>query len=232
MVTSGKEDKAMKKDDKNLYLLYMVFAIGLITANCIGAKIFNTGIILFGRPVTITVGALAYPITFLCTDVIGEMWGKDKAKIAVGYGFICQIISTTIIVIARYLPAVDGVQQDAYIALFGQNYMFVVASLIAYWCSQSWDVMVFHKIRDVYIAKRGSVKGGKWMWNNGSTMSSQLIDSILYAGIAFGVGFGWLWTDGMQIMLLNMILGQWMIKVIMAVLDTPVFYFLTRYSEK
>ncbi len=218
----------MKKTENNLHLLYMVFAIGLIVANCIGAKIFTIGIQLFGSPVTLTCGALVYPITFLCTDVIGELWGKDKAKLAVRYGFVCQIIATTIIVLARYLPAVDGVQQDAYVALLGQNYMFVFASLVAYTVSQSWDVVVFHKIRNAYIKKHGTTKGGKWLWNNGSTMTSQLWDSILYAGIAFGIGFGWLWKPGMQIMLLNMILGQWAIKVLLAFLDTPVFYWLTR----
>lgn len=222
----------MKKTEKNLYLLYMVFAIGLITANCIGAKIFTTGLNLFGSPITLTCGALAYPITFLCTDVIGELWGKEKAKIAVGYGFICQLISTLIIVLARYLPAVDPAQQDAYVSLLGQNYMFVFASLVAYWCSQSWDVIIFHKIRDAYIRKHGTVQGGKWLWNNGSTMTSQLIDSILYAGIAFGIGFGWLWDPSMHIMLFNMILGQWIIKVILAALDTPIFYWLTRREER
>lgn len=221
----------MKKTEKNLYLLYMVFAIGLITANCIGAKIFTTGLNLFGSPITLTCGALAYPITFLCTDVIGELWGKEKAKIAVKYGFICQLISTLIIVLARYLPAVDPTQQNAYVALLGQNYMFVFASLVAYWCSQSWDVIIFHKIRDAYIRKHGTVQGGKWLWNNGSTMTSQLIDSILYAGIAFGIGFGWLWDSSMHIMLFNMILGQWIIKVILAALDTPIFYWLTREEK-
>lgn len=63
-------------------------------------------------------------------------------------------------------------------------------------------------------------------------MTSQLIDSILYAGIAFGVGFGWLWTDGMQIMLFNMIIGQWLVKVVLAALDTPFFYLMTRHSEE
>lgn len=222
----------MKKTENNLHLLYMVFAIGLVVANCIGAKIFTTGISLFGSPVTLTCGALAYPITFLCTDVIGELWGKDKAQTAVKYGFVCQVIATTIIVLARYLPAVDQAQQDAYITLLGQNYMFVLASLVAYGCSQSWDVMVFHKIRSAYVAKHGSTKGGKWLWNNGSTMTSQLIDSILYAGIAFGIGFGWLWTPGMQVMLFNMILGQWLIKVVLAALDTPIFYWLTRRSDQ
>lgn len=221
----------MKKTINNLNLLYMVFAIGLVTANAIGAKIFTTGLSLFGAPITLTCGALAYPITFLCTDIISELWGKKEAQTAVKYGIVCQLIATAIIVIARYLPAVTTEQQEAYITLLGQNYMFVFASLVSYMCSQTWDVFVFHKIRDGYIRKHGSTKGGKWLWNNGSTMTSQLIDSILYAGIAFGIGFGWLWTDGMQLMLFNMILGQWLIKVVLAALDTPFFYFFTRKSE-
>lgn len=220
----------MKKTENNLHLLYMMFAIGLVVANCIGAKIFNTGINLFGSPVTLTCGALAYPITFLCTDVIGEIWGKKEAGAAVKFGFVCQIVATVIIVIARYLPAVDPAQQDAYVALLGQNYMFVLASLIAYWCSQKWDVMMFHKIRSWYLEKHGTTNGGKWLWNNGSTMTSQLVDSVLYAGIAFGIGFGWLWQSEMRIMLFNMIIGQWLFKVILAALDTPIFYLLTRNS--
>lgn len=222
----------MRKTEKNLYMLYMLFAIGLIVSNCIGAKVFDTGIMLFGNPVTITCGAIAYPLTFICTDVIGEMWGKEKASYAVRYGFICQLVATLIIGIAGLLPAVSPSLQDSYKTIFGQNHMFVIASLVAYWCSQSWDVMVFHKIRNAYIRKHGSTKGGKWIWNNGSTMTSQLIDSFLYAGIAFGFGFGWIWTRGMQIMLVNMVIGQWLIKVALAALDTPIFYLLTRHSDQ
>lgn len=221
----------MRKTEKNLRLLYMVFAIGLVTANAIGAKIFTTGIELFGAPITLTCGALAYPITFLCTDIISELWGKEEAKVAVRFGIVCQLIATAIIVVARYLPPVDPVQQDAYVALLGQNYMFVCASLVAYVCSQSWDVFMFHKIRDTYVARHGSTKGGKWLWNNGSTMTSQLIDSIVYAGIAFGVGFGWLFDPDKHMLLFNMIIGQWIIKVLLAALDTPFFYFFTRRSE-
>lgn len=221
----------MKKTQNNLLLLYMVFAIGLITANAIGAKIFTTGINLFGAPITLTCGALAYPVTFLCTDIIGELWGKKEAQLAVKYGIICQLIATTIIIIARYLPAVDMVQQDAYVTLLGQNYMFVFASLVSYMASQTCDVHIFHAIRNAYIRKHGTTKGGKWLWNNIGTMTSQLVDSVLYAGIAFGVGFGWLFDSSMHLMLFNMILGQWLIKVILAALDTPLFYFFTRGSE-
>ena len=220
----------MKKTEKNLYLLYMIFAVALITANCVANKVFDTGVVLFGAPVTLTVGVICYPITFLVTDILGELWGKEKASLAVKYGFIAQLLSTLIIIVARYMPAVDSTTQDAYVTLLGQNYIFVIASLTAYLCSQSWDVVMFHKIRTWYVRKHGTTKGGKWLWNNGSTMTSQLIDSIVYVVVAFGFGFGWLFDSTMHVMLFNMVLGQWLFKVTLAVLDTPFFYLLTRGS--
>lgn len=222
----------MKKTDKNLYILYMVFAVMLITANCVASKIFTTGINLFGAPVTLTSGALAYPFTFLCTDIIGEIWGKEKANIAVKGGFICQLFSTALIILVRYFPTTDAAMQESYVTLLGQNWVFVVASLVAYVCSQSLDVKLFHAIRGWYIRKHGSTKGGKWIWNNVGTMTSQLVDSIVYVLIAFGFGFGWLFQDGMRIVLFNMILGQWLFKVVLAALDTPLFYLFTRRSNK
>lgn len=222
----------MKKTDKNLYILYMVFAVMLITANCVASKIFTTGINLFGAPVTLTSGALAYPFTFLCTDIIGEVWGKEKANIAVKGGFICQLFSTALIILVRYFPTTDAAMQESYVTLLGQNWVFVVASLVAYVCSQSLDVKLFHAIRGWYIRKHGSTKGGKWIWNNAGTMTSQLVDSIVYVLIAFGFGFGWLFQDGMRIVLFNMILGQWLFKIVLAALDTPLFYLFTRRSNE
>lgn len=222
----------MKKTKENLNLLYMIFAIGLVTANAISAKIFNTGFFIFDNPVTLTVGAICYPITFLITDIIGEIWGKQEAKLAVRYGFICQIIATFIIIIARYLPAVDSSMQDSYVALLGQNWIFVIASLSAFLISQSWDVFIFHKIRDSYIKKHGSRKGGRWIWNNGSTIGSQLIDSIIYVLIAFGLGFKWIFNHDMWGMMLSMITGQFIVKAILALLDTPIFYLATKYDNK
>lgn len=222
----------MKKTDENLYILYMVFAVMLITANCVASKIFTTGINLFGAQVTLTSGALAYPFTFLCTDIIGEIWGKEKANIAVKGGFICQLFSTALIILVRYFPTTDAAMQESYVTLLGQNWVFVVASLVAYVCSQTIDVNLFHAIRGWYIKKHGSTKGGKWIWNNVGTMTSQLVDSVVYVFIAFGFGFGWLFQDGMRLVLFNMILGQWLFKVAIAALDTPLFYLFTRRSRE
>ena len=87
----------MKKNDRNLMLLYMLFGIALVTANCIGGKVFNLGVTFLGAPVTLTVGVLCYPFTFLITDVIGEMWGKKEAGRAVFGGFLCPGHVATII---------------------------------------------------------------------------------------------------------------------------------------
>ena len=222
----------MKKTEKNLYLLYMLFGVALITANCIASKLMILPFQMFGSAVTITCGVIVYPITFLVTDILGEIWGKKEAGLAVKFGFICQVIATAIIVIARYIPAADATMQEAYVSLLGQNAMFVVASLSAYLCSQKWDVFIFHKIRDAYIKKHGSTKGGKWIWNNVGTMTSQLLDSSIYVLVAFGLGFKWLWTPGMLTMMLNMIIAQWLFKVAIAALDTPFFYWFTREGKR
>ena len=222
----------MKKTEKNLYLLYMLFGVALITANCIASKLMILPFQMFGSAVTITCGVIVYPITFLVTDILGEIWGKKEAGLAVKFGFICQVIATAIIVIARYIPAADATMQEAYVNLLGQNTMFVIASLSAYLCSQKWDVFIFHKIRDAYIKKHGSTKGGKWIWNNVGTMTSQLLDSSIYVLVAFGLGFKWLWTPGMPTMMLNMIIAQWLFKVVIAALDTPFFYWFTRAGKR
>lgn len=221
----------MKKTDKNLYLLYMILATGLVTANCIASKVFIMPFNLFGSAVTLTTGAICYPLTFLITDIIGELWGREKANIAVRWGFVSQLISTAIIIIARYLPATDAVMQDSYVTLLGQNWVFVLASLTAYTISQHWDVWVFHNIRDRYIKKHGNTKGGKWIWNNVSTCTSQMLDSVIYVAIAFGFGFGWLSDPSMHSVMINMIIGQILVKVIIALLDTPIFYLCTRGSD-
>lgn len=221
----------MQKSEKNLAMLYMLFGVALVTANAIATKIFTTGVNLMGAPVTLTVGAICYPITFLVTDVISELWGKKEAQNAVKFGFIAQIVSTLIIIIARYLPAVDADVQNCYVTLLGQNWVFVVASLTAFLLSQSWDVHIFHKIRDSYIKKHGTHNGGRWIWNNASTMSSQLIDSVVYVLIAFGLGFKWLFDSSMWKTMIAMIIGQYIVKFILAALDTPLFYLLTTNSN-
>lgn len=218
----------MRKNSFNLIACAMVFVSCLVISNVIASKVVVTGLSLFGNPVMVPSAVLCYALTFLATDVVGEIWGKREAQQLVRIGFFCQVIVLGLIVMAQFLPAADPAMQQAYEMLLGQNFVFVAASLTAYLCSQSWDVFVFHRIRDW---ARGRDESGferkRWLWNNASTMTSQMIDTIIYIGIAFGIGSGWLFQGEMVGTLVAMMVGQYLVKFIISLLDTPFFYLLT-----
>lgn len=218
----------MKKTNSNLIGINMIFVVALVISNVVTAKLFATGITMFGISLALPGAALCYAVTFLATDVIGEIWGKHEANRTVRWGFVGQVLATFLIIATQFLPAADPEAQAAYERLLGQNWIFVTGSMIAYFASQSWDVFFFHKIRDKYISKYGSTKGGRWIWNNASTMTSQIIDTILFIGIAFGLGFGWFFNRSMWPNLFAMMIGQYALKFILAAFDTPIFYLLTR----
>lgn len=226
----GKKGKRiMRKTGANLMRCGMVFAVALVISNVIAGKTFTTGIELFGIPVQVPCAVICYCITFLMTDVVGEIWGKKEAQQVVAGGFACQVLSLILIVIAGALPAADAGMQQAFDALLGQNGVFVAASLTGYLLSQTWDVYIFHAIRNRVLARKGSEgRVHRWIWNNASTMTSQLIDTVVFIGIAFGLGMGWLFDSAMLPVLLAMMVGQYACKFLLALLDTPFFYLLTR----
>lgn len=220
----------MKKNESNLLLLNIIFVVSLVISNVVTGKLMRTGVSLFGVPVTLPGAGICYAVTFLMTDTIGEIWGKKEANRTVRFGFIGQIFATLLIIITQYLPAADESMQKAYVQLLGQNWIFVLASLVAYAASQSWDVWVFHKIRDAHISKNGSSKN-RWIWNNASTLTSQILDTVIFIAIAFGFGFGWFFKSEMHPVLFSMMAGQYIFKLMLGLLDTPIFYLLTR-AEK
>ena len=217
----------MKKTNNNLILCCMIFAVSLVIANVVTAKTIDTGIPLFGGFIQLPGAAVCYAITFLMTDVIGEIWGKYEANVCVRWGFIAQILATLLIIFTQKLPATSADMQNAYDMLLGQNWIFVIGSLVAYYISQTWDVWVFHKIRNKYLEKHQNNKM-RWIWNNASTMTSQIFDTVVFVGISFGLGFGWLFDAEMRPALWAMMVGQYFLKFILAALDTPIFYLLTR----
>lgn len=218
----------MRKNNNNLVLLSMLFVVALVISNIVTAKLFYTGISLFGVVITLPGTALCYAITFLATDIIGEIWGKRAADRTVIYGLFGQMLATALIVLTQYIPAAYPQMQTAYESLLGQNYIFVIGSMAAYLCSQTWDVWIFHKIRRYFW---GNLKW-RWVWNNASTMTSQIIDTVLFIGISFGIGFGWFFNREMWPTLFTMMIGQYVFKFLLALLDTPFFYLCTRRSRE
>lgn len=215
----------MKKTTNNLILLTVVFVTSLLTSNIISSNgmiltNFHIGNIQLLAPAAV----LAYALTFLGTDIIGQIWGKKEANIAVLFGFAAQVLCSMLIYLTPIIfkPWFQG--SETYTALNSLGW-FTLGSLIAYGCSQTWDVFVFHKIKDWAKNKYGEEKYNKqrWIWNNGSTMTSQIIDTAIFIGIGFGVGLG---MKGME--LIGLMIGQYCIKFTLALLDTPFFYLLTR----
>lgn len=210
----------MRRTPEALNILTIIFIVSLVISNVITGKVIDTGITLFGNPVTIAGAVICYPVCYLITDIVGEMWGKREANKIVKYGFIGQVLATLIIVATTYTPYLDMDMQAAYVKLLGQNWVFVAGSLSAYLASQYLDVHIFHTLKEKTNGK------SKWIRNNASTMLSQFVDTAIFIVIAFGFGFGWIFDN--QVALLNMVIGQYLIKVIIAVLDTVPFYILTK----
>lgn len=215
----------MQTSQYNLRLLTVIFVTSLIVSNIVTGKLVCTGLYFMGSQMVLPGAMFCYAITFLITDVIGELWGQQEANDCVKLGLIAQVIALVLIQLTKYLPSYDINMQNAYNMVLGQGWIYVIASLIAYWTAQSWDVFIFHKIRNIF-------KGNscyKWIWNNVSTMTSQMIDTLIFITIAFGLGYGWLWDKPK--MLLLMVIGQYVFKFILAILDTPFFYLLTRRTN-
>ena len=216
----------MNKKTNKLIIYSVLFGGALITSNAIASKLWDTGLTLFGMNISFTVGCIVYPLTFLITDIISQNYGREYSKSVVKGGFIIQIISMIMIWLAGLLPSVSIETQNAYQVMFSNTFWLVLASLTAYLISQRADVLFFDKIKQ-------KINNDKYriLYSILSTTCSQLIDSIMYATIAFGIGFGWLW-NGNVLMLLNMILAQFLLKTILAVVVSPIYMFFTKKGEK
>ena len=194
---------------KDLVILNVFFATALVIANVLAGKIVMIGI--FEIPAAV----ITYAFTFLITDVIHERYGKNIAKQTILYGFAAQIFASIMILVGQFLPVAPyaAESQSAYEILLGKNFRFVLASMAAYLVSQYVDVYIFSSIKKVTKSKQ------KWLRNNLSTASSQLLDTSIFISIAFIGTVPNIWM---------MILSQFVVKLIIALVDTPIFYLLTR----
>lgn len=152
-----------------------------------------------------------YAAIFLATDVVAEHWGKREARKIIWIGFIgmvALVIFSQIIIRANVLEMSQPIN-EALSLIFGFTPRIVLGSMVAYVISQNWDVWVFHSLKEK--------TGGRFLWlrNNASTISSQFIDSFIFVFIAFyGVLPG----------LVQFALSVWVLKVGIALFDTPIVY--------
>jgi len=186
--------------------LYVWTAVGVIIANI---QVMKT-IQIFG--LVTAMGNVIYSSLFLVTDIINENHSKKDAQKAVWIGFFVLITTTIIMQISiQFIPDESDFLSEHITAIFSVLPRIAFASLIAYLISQSHDVWFFAKL------KKRHKKRYLWLRNNLSTVTSQLLDNIIFTLIAFVGVFSWSVIG--QIFLTSFIL-----KVIVAACDTPFVY--------
>lgn len=198
--------------EKRLRILYALFLCTLTTCILLSAKLTT----IFGF--SLTVGGLGYAITFPITDIVSDVLGKKKARELVMLGLIAYVITTVYSIVAIKVPAASFwvENQGAYETTFGMVPRIVVGSMAAYLVSQLHDLWSFHFWKKITSGKH------LWLRNNLSTITSQLIDSAVFVSIAFAFTVDWA-TLG------ELVIGQYVIKVAIAAIDTPFVYMGVRW---
>jgi len=206
----------------NFYLVLSgIFIASLVTSNLIFQKFFTWN--AFGwYNFEISVGIIPYPVTFLVTDIISEIYGKKMANRIVMTGLFASVFTLLIILVADLSTATpwSPVSDDEFHHVFGVTFIGVGASMAAYLTAQFIDVQLFH------FWKR--LTKGKYLWfrNNASTMTSQFIDTftVLVLLCTFGL-IEWK-------LFLGLLANGFLFKVMVAALDTPIIYLIAWQFRK
>ena len=228
-----------------MFVIFTAFFVAnALIAECIGGKIFSleklfgimpSNFTLFGQKglsFNLTCGVLLWPLEFVMTDIVNEYYGP-KAVRRISYTAVALILYGFIMFyFAMGVPPADfwygsGVQDGipdmnkAFNGVFGQGMWIIAGSITAFMVSQIVDVTVFHKIKKYTGEKK------VWLRATGSTLVSQLVDSFIVLFIAFKIGKGWTWQLVLAICLVN-----YAYKFTMAILLTPLIYFVEKRIEK
>ena len=210
--------------EKSYFFLSSIFLTSLVVGNMVGTTKFVS---IFSGIFVIPVGLLAYPITFLATDLICEVHGKKRAEFLVWIGFFINVFMLLLMWLGHVLPDVAGISAntstfEGIYKLFVAN---VFASMVAYLGAQSIDVKLFHFWKDLTKGKH------LWLRNCGSTLISQVVDTSVILLILFylkelGPSVNSLAT------LWPLMLSSYSFKVFFALLDTPLFYLGTHLLKE
>ena len=204
-----KEKKATA--ERLYYVLGALFIAALITCNLIANKFISVD--LGFKVFTISAGVLPYPLTFLITDILSELYGQKRTTQVVLSGLVASIFVLFVLWLGAQFPAISSspVSDETYNNVFQNAWRVIAASMFAYLAAQLIDVRLFHFWK--------KITGGKMLWvrNNFSTLASQLVDTtlvvfVLFVGtLPFGTMADYIW-DG------------WLFKATAAAFDTVLIY--------
>jgi len=197
--------------------LVALFVTGLVTAQVTASKVVDVGVSVpgLGEDVLVPAAVFAYALTFFASDCYAELYGKRAAQVLVNVAFAMNFLLLALVWLAIRAPIspASGVGQAAFAETLGASTGVVVGSLLAYVVSQNWDVVVFHRLREHTGGER------LWLRNVVSTATSQLIDTVVFVTVAF------LLFQGLPLgAVLGLVVGQYLFKIGLVVLDTPFVY--------
>lgn len=204
-------------------ILSGLFVALLVVCNLIANKfvLVDLSFLGFSEPFILSAGVLPYPLTFLITDVLSEFYGKKRTNRVIITGLIASVVIMGVLFLGSAFPSIEGspVNDEEYNTVFKNSWRVIGASMVAYLLAQLVDVKLFH------FWKRLTKGKHLWLRNNGSTILSQLVDTVLVVSVLFiGVkSFG---------EIQSMIFDGWLYKVLAAFIDTPIFYLLVYLGRK
>lgn len=220
-------DSSLRATADRIYLfLAALFITSLVVSNLIFQKFFYWypfSVRLFGSNLfELSVGILPYPITFLITDLISEIYGQKKANQVVTAGIFASFFSIVILLIAQAVPAIPAspVDDATFDKVFALSPLAVLASMLAYLLAQYIDIRIYHFWKNLTHGKM------LWLRNNFSTFASQFIDT--FTVIVLLCSFGVLpWS-----LFWGLLVSGVLFKILVAALDTPLLYLLVFLFRK
>jgi len=220
---------------EGVFLLFAGLFLGSLTMlNILGiTRFLNLAFFIEGSdawkyPLAIAVGVLPYPVTFLCTDFISELYGRKRANLVVFVGLLLNVWVVVVLWVGGKWPGFDPDFSpnggETFYDVQALAMKAVVASMIAYLAAQLVDVQLFH------FWKRLTRGRHLWLRNNASTLVSQFVDSVAVIFITFGM----LWWRGEMLLstLLVFVATGYVFKMMAAMLDTIPFYFGVRWLSR
>ncbi len=209
----------------SVLLLYKLFGKnGLFAFAIFGTILGNIAVCkcvdLFG--LSTTAGNVLYASTFLVTDILSEKYGKKDAQKAVKYSFtimLLWLLGTQLIL--QFTPNANDYINDSLKVVFGLVPRITIASLIGFICSQNIDVFLYHLI----WKKTGDNKSKLWLRNNGSTLISQAIDTVIFTFLAF-------WGTYEANVFVSILITTYLFKALVAVIDTPFIYIARKINPR
>jgi uncharacterized integral membrane protein (TIGR00697 family) len=203
--------------ESKVHLLLGLFVGALAAANLVGSKVAT----IWG--ITASVGILAYPLTFLITDGIAEIYGKEKTRNFVWAGFLSQVFIFILVLIAVKLPPAGRYTVNTeFVTVYSMSLRMIAASMTAFLISQLHDIWAFH------FWKKKTHGRFLWLRNNLSTIVSQFIDTMIFMYLAFYM-LTPKFTAGF---VFSISMPYFFLKIVMALLDTPFCYMLVRWLKK